>query len=437
MEPSIVEPEGTNGEVPAQATAALAATDVPTNGLSGSVLIDEVLYDPPVPLPDPDGEWLVLRNVTNVLITLRGWTLRDGNATSNLPTIDLPAGTRLLVLAAEADGVQQFSGDVLRVALDGRIGNGLRNAGDAVWLVDGSGTPIDAVSWGDDTSAFAPAVPLVEGRSIKRTRTQDTDSAQDWSEDNLVKPVPDAPTPFPQPVVPADPSPTDLPSGALSDAPQVPPQATVLVPSQPTGNAVAATVVPGSPPAVRVGIVGGASLGNLVISEVAPGEGWVELYNRGPEVVDVSDWTLADESRSPGVVLQSAALLPAHGFIVFDVPELNMTTVNQRITLRRPDGMIADSIMVGPAPAQRSWSRYPVHGGVWTANTPMSRGQFNQPGPTPRATTAVPVPTPEPSPTAPAVVQDSIIGSWISVPSMVLWVSSMVVAFFMWRRRRR
>ena len=441
-EPSTGGPGGGGGEVPVAAPAPSVAADVPTNGLPGSVLIDEVLYDPPAPLPDPDGEWLVLRNASGTSITLRGWAVRDGNTSSFLPTTQLVAGGRVLVLSAEADGVQGVGADVLRVSLDGRIGNGLRNDGDGVWLVDGAGRLIDGVSWGDDTSAFDPAVPLVEGRSIRRIGPQDTDSAQDWIDNRTVVPTPDGPTVTPRVVVPNQPLPLspDQSLGATPDAPQTIPSATIAVPTQQGGGISVATVVASAAPLpVQAANVGGASIGNLIISEVAPDGGWVEIYNRGPEVVDVSDWTLVDGTTHPGVVLQSAVLLPAHGFVVFDVPELNMIRSGQRITLRRPDGMTADSVTVGPVEPQRSWSRYPVHGGLWTANTTMSRGQFNQPGPEPTETTVAEDTTPTLTPTPPPVVQDSITGFWANTPSMIIWVLSILVVgplFFLLRRRR-
>ncbi len=425
-------PEVVREATPVQATPSIVTIDVPTNALPGSVVIDEVLYDPPAPLPDPDGEWLVLRNVGAETITLRGWTVRDGHTFSKLPAIELPAGVRLLVLAAEADGVQGITGTVLRVSLEGRIGNGLRNAGDVVWLVDGAGTQIDGVSWGDDTSAFAPAVPLVEGRSIKRIGTQDTDSAQDWIDFSQEPAEYKQPTATPRIV--AEPV-TLAPAPSLNDLPDAP-QPTLEVGQSPVVAGTSTIVVATVEPMQRMGVVSGTGVGNLVISEVAGNEGWIELYNRGPEVVDLSDWMLGDETSIPGIVLQSAALMPAHSFVVFAVPELNITALQQVITLRRPDGTIVDSVVVGPPISQRSWSRYPVHGGAWYANTPLSKGDFNQPAPAAPDATPAPPATPAPTPMPPVVVQDSLTGMLPNAVSVVFTLIALLVAVVAYLRRR-
>ncbi|MDH7475587.1 MAG: lamin tail domain-containing protein [Anaerolineae bacterium] len=73
-----------------------------------------------------------------------------------------------------------FSGVV--VSLEGNIGNGLSNSGDRLVLRDGSGSEIDALSWGSDTTVFNPAAPdVAEGHSLERDPANaDTDSASDF-----------------------------------------------------------------------------------------------------------------------------------------------------------------------------------------------------------------------------------------------------------------
>jgi hypothetical protein len=68
------------------------------------------------------------------------------------------------------------------VVLEGAIGNGLANTGDALWLRDPRGVIVDAVSYGTDTTGLNPAVPLAPaGYSLERVPMgQDTDTAADW-----------------------------------------------------------------------------------------------------------------------------------------------------------------------------------------------------------------------------------------------------------------
>ena len=65
---------------------------------------------------------------------------------------------------------------------DGKIGNGLGNSGDRLVLRDAAGRLVDAVSYGDDTTALSPAIPLVAaGHSLERSPPgHDTDAAGDF-----------------------------------------------------------------------------------------------------------------------------------------------------------------------------------------------------------------------------------------------------------------
>jgi hypothetical protein len=74
--------------------------------------------------------------------------------------------------------------------LGGRIGNGLGNDGDVLDLLDPSGSILDAVSWGDDITAFDPPVDDVpEGHSIeRRTPGADSDRAADFVDNHRPSP---------------------------------------------------------------------------------------------------------------------------------------------------------------------------------------------------------------------------------------------------------
>lgn len=59
---------------------------------------------------------------------------------------------------------------------------GLANAGDELLLLDGTNAIIDALSYGDSTAVFAPAIgPVFEGQSVERHPAGcDSDTAVDW-----------------------------------------------------------------------------------------------------------------------------------------------------------------------------------------------------------------------------------------------------------------
>jgi hypothetical protein len=49
-----------------------------------------------------------------------------------------------------------------------------------------------------------------------------------------------------------------------------------------------------------------------------------------------------------------------------------------QLVLYRPDGRVADMVALRKIDAGRSWSRYPVHGGVWTAAGILTPGRVNE-----------------------------------------------------------
>ena len=117
----------------------------------------------------------------------------------------------------------------------------------------------------------------------------------------------------------------------------------------------------------------------IVISEVAPGQGWVELYNRGAESTGIRGWSLVSQPSGIEVTIDETNVVAPHGFVVIQAKSLHLAEPQATIMLRRPDGTVADMVPVGPARTNRGWARYPVHGGSWYANTPLTPGHFNLP----------------------------------------------------------
>lgn len=119
----------------------------PNSPYDGAVIINELLVDPWA-VADADGEWVELRNTTNVGINLAGWTLSGGaSGVMNLPATTLAAND-VLVLCRNANPAHNggISGAWAAAAMN------LANSGDSLWLYDASSQQVDVVAWGSSFS---------------------------------------------------------------------------------------------------------------------------------------------------------------------------------------------------------------------------------------------------------------------------------------------
>ena len=146
------------------------------------LVLNEVLYDPTDDGADADSEWVELHNRSGVAVSLEGWSIADGRSADALPAIRIePRG--FAIVAPSVAFAAAHPGVKVSVAMIGSpIGNGLRNDGDVLVLIDPTGVFVDAISWGDNDAALDPPVDDVgEGHSIeRRTAGSDTDMASDW-----------------------------------------------------------------------------------------------------------------------------------------------------------------------------------------------------------------------------------------------------------------
>ncbi|HSM55443.1 MAG TPA: lamin tail domain-containing protein [Candidatus Sulfomarinibacteraceae bacterium] len=179
-------------------SAALAQPDRQT---ASGLLITEVYYD--TPGPDEDEEWIELANVGELEISLAGYGLGDEEqAGGGEGMVRFPPGASIgpgevIVVAQTATGFQRLFGqrpdyeisdsdpdvpDMEKDAMWATGSLGLNNSGDEVLLIDAQDALVDAVSYGDSTFFFTPAVGSVpRGHSIERAPANcDSDSAADW-----------------------------------------------------------------------------------------------------------------------------------------------------------------------------------------------------------------------------------------------------------------
>ncbi len=135
-------------------------------------------------------EWVELYNPTDHDISLKNWTLTDNGATTIIhPNKIIKAGGFALI--SKDHSTWNFWNEdpsAIKVELGSQIGDGLDNAGDHLILKNNSGTEVDRMSWGTDTSGFIPpavnpVVPL--GHSTERSAPGfDTNAASDWIDRN-------------------------------------------------------------------------------------------------------------------------------------------------------------------------------------------------------------------------------------------------------------
>jgi hypothetical protein len=170
------------------AAAALAGLTLST---IDDVVINEVLYDADSDVPDADAEWIEIYNGGDEPVDLAGWSVRDGTAAVDvLPSLVVPAHGFAIIAATDAFAKANPSVTGPTAILEGRIGNGLGNNGDRLYLADPSGATVDAISWGADTSALDPPVGDVPaGHSIEREFAGvDSDSARDFVDNERPSP---------------------------------------------------------------------------------------------------------------------------------------------------------------------------------------------------------------------------------------------------------
>jgi len=167
-------------------------------GVMQTIVINEVHYDAMGDAPDSDLEWVELYNASDATVDIGGWSVADGRGVDVLPPLAIAPRSFAIVAASAAfeDAWETYAGPL--AVLGGRIGNGLGNDGDALFLLDPSGRAVDAVSWGDNAFALNPSVGDVpEGHSIeRRIAGGDSDRADDWVDNE--RPTPGLPHAGPQ-----------------------------------------------------------------------------------------------------------------------------------------------------------------------------------------------------------------------------------------------
>lgn len=139
----------------------------------------------------------------------------------------------------------------------------------------------------------------------------------------------------------------------------------------------------------------------LVINELSPspvaGPEWIELYNPGPDPLDLAGWSLEDLLTTPSVItVFTTQLLNPGSFVLYELPVSKLNNSGDGVILKNASGAIIDSMSYSSSLPDKTWARSPSFTGQFISSEP-SKGQPNP----------LPSPSPSPSPTPTPLPQNN------------------------------
>ena len=258
------------------ATGALSVLNATDLAPGGDIILNEILYNPPAELgDDPLYEYVELYNRGQASVDVSGWILKDRDDDH---TFRVPAGTVIpeggyLVIARNAAALRAAYADDLPVV--GDFDFALGNGGDTIRLMNAAGELVDRVEYGDDI----PWPENADGDGASLERVSAVDDITDF-------------TNFLASAIGSIGSPPGTP-GAL--------------------NSSAGTI------AARHAVVWNEIMYHPVkdpdaetLQHCAADE-YLELYNRGPNAVDLSGWSIND---GVDFVFPEGTTLPSQAYLV-------------------------------------------------------------------------------------------------------------------------
>ena len=161
-----------------------------STGTWSNIVINEVYYDTDARTfgngnsfkteEEGKNEWIELYNPNSFPINIKDWSITDNTYTKLVaPNIDIPANG--FALLSHDNSTWHFWGDpsgadIEIINLTGNT-DWLSNDGDKVVLKDSSGSIVDQMSYGDNTTVFSPACADVgQGHSLERKTLGGTDT---------------------------------------------------------------------------------------------------------------------------------------------------------------------------------------------------------------------------------------------------------------------
>jgi signal peptidase len=170
------------------------------------IVINEVYYDvgtkqfEGVVEDEPNNEWIELYNPTDTAKSIKGWKITDNSGTKRVVTnSDISIGPKCFAIISKVINTFNYwtipskcsnGENVLTLAIDTAIGEGLANTGDRVILIDDNGTEVDKISYGTDTTVYNPsAEDVASGHSLERDPDgQNNNLGSDFIDRSIPKP---------------------------------------------------------------------------------------------------------------------------------------------------------------------------------------------------------------------------------------------------------
>ncbi|GAA5529284.1 hypothetical protein Hgul01_03090 [Herpetosiphon gulosus] len=120
---------------------------------------------------------------------------------------------------------------------------------------------------------------------------------------------------------------------------------------------------------------------NEVMSQPLTGTDWIELYNLGPESLDLQGWKIDDQLEGGGAAqtIPHSTIISPNSFLVIPVGTLLNAEIDS-VHLITNQGIITDSLDYASSLSNRTWSRWPDGVGPWQAAsraTPASSNRQN------------------------------------------------------------
>ncbi|HBD02377.1 MAG: putative cell surface glycoprotein [Microgenomates group bacterium GW2011_GWC1_46_16] len=168
----------------------------------------------------------------------------------------------------------------------------------------------------------------------------------------------------------------------------------------------------------------------VLLNEISPATNpeWIELYNDGDTLIDLTGFLLEDGNTNHTDDLVLSGSLASHSYGVFFHNEGWLNNGGDTLKLydnATPSANIIDQYTYGSLTAEKSVFRSPNGSENWVTGFPTQNASNPAPSPSPSPSptpspTPTPTPTPIPSPTPPPSPKPSLKPSPLSSPSLKL-----------------
>ncbi|HTD86544.1 MAG TPA: lamin tail domain-containing protein [Candidatus Binatia bacterium] len=282
--------------------SALAETEFKVEALIPTLRITAIMYNP---IGGSGYEFIELQNYGTTPVNLSGMSFSGINFTFPQPTI-LGPGSRI-VLSSDAN-VAGFAQRYPGVAVAGRFGGALNNAGERIALLDRNGNTIHSVTYGN--SGLWPVLANGAGYSLV-----------------LVDPSGDQNNPL---------------NWHASAAQNGSPGAGDVFPPPPAG---------------------------VILNEVSAASSpqWIELYNQGSGTVDLAGYSLTDDSQSRKYILPSTNIGAGQYAIVYPSNYFTLNARGDEVLLYNAQTNLLSRIAFGLQAAGYTFSRTNIE---WSLGNP-------------------------------------------------------------------